>query len=167
MKAASCCCPRSASGYLLVEYMIYLAMLAVIMEVAFGGFYRFFENSHSLARNGDDIIHALKAGELWRSDIRQAIAAPELVNEPGLVACEIPQRTNRVAYIFADHSVWRKDGDGRPVEILAKVKEARVVSDRRHAVIAWRWEIELLTRRKNVHLRPLFTFEAVPGQLEK
>jgi hypothetical protein len=152
------------SGYVLIEYLIYIALLAVVMEVAFSGFYRFLENSRGLARNSDDIVRSLRAGELWRSDIRLATGPPRMVQESGVTACEIPQRQGRVDYVLVDHSVWRREGNRAPQEVLARVKEVRFLRDPREAVVAWRWEVELLPKKNIVRIRPLFTFEAVPAR---
>jgi hypothetical protein len=44
------------------------------------------------------------------------------------------------------------------------VKSSKIAHDPRQKVTAWRWEIELATRKKAVRVRPLFSFEAVPAQ---
>jgi hypothetical protein len=36
-------------------------------------------------------------------------------------------------------------------------------SERRQHVTAWRWEIELPTKKNTAQVHPLFTFEAVPS----
>src|SRR2546430_1745863 len=94
-------------GYLLIEYLIYIAVLAVVMELAFSAFYRCLDNSRDLARNAEDILRVLRVGELWRSDIREAVAAPAITKEGDLTACEIPKAGSLVVYAFADGGIWR------------------------------------------------------------
>lgn len=149
-------------GFFLVEYLIYIAVLAVVMGVAFSAFYRCLDNSRALARNAEDILTTLSAGERWRQDIRRAVATPEIVDEGVLTACEIPTASGRVAYIFADGAVWRKDPEADARLLLPRVRSSRMVQDQRQHVTAWRWEVELRPKKTNVRLRPLFTFLAVP-----
>ena len=155
---------RATAGYLLIEYLIYIAVLAVVMEVAFSAFYRCLDNSRDLARNSEDILRVLRVGEVWRADIRGAVAAPRIIVEGNVSACEIPQTNNLIVYVSGNGSIWRKQGEGAPREVLPRVKASRILKDSRQNVISWRWEIELATRKKVVRLRPLFSFEAVPGR---
>jgi type II secretory pathway component PulJ len=150
-------------GYLLIEYLIYIAVLAVVMEVAFSAFYRCLDNSRDLARNSEDILRVLRVGEVWRADIRGAVAPPRIIVEGNLSACEIPQTNSLIVYLSGDGSVWRKQGEAAPREVLPRVKASRILKDAHKDVTSWRWELELATRKKVVRLRPLFTFEAVPA----
>jgi hypothetical protein len=156
---------RSNGGYLLVEYMIYIALLALVMGLAFSAFYRFFDHSRDLTRNSDDILRTLRVGELWRADIRQAIAPPEVRTEGELVACEIARANGRVAYIFAENAVWRQEGQAAARQVLPRVGASAMNGEERHGVVCWRWELELQTRRKIVRVRPLFSFRAVPSRI--
>jgi hypothetical protein len=38
-----------------------------------------------------------------------------------------------------------------------------MIEERRGNIVGWRWELELQRRRKEVRVRPLFTFMAAPG----
>src|SRR5262249_52773652 len=75
-------------GYILIELLIYIAVLAVVMEVAFSAFYRCLGNTRDLARNADDILKTLAAGEAWRADIRLATGPLETVTQADLTAFE-------------------------------------------------------------------------------
>jgi hypothetical protein len=149
-------------GYLLIEYLIYIGVLAVVMGLAFSAFYRCLDNSRNLARQAEDVLRVLNTGELWRKDVREAVDPPRLISEGDLTALEIPKRGHLVVYLFDDGSIWRKDGAAAPRDILGRVKNSRMIEDRRERITSWRWEIELATKKKAVRLRPLFTFQAVP-----
>ncbi len=153
-----------AGGYFLIECLIYIAVLVVVMAVAFSAFYRCLDHSRDLVRNSEEILRVLRAGELWRADIRRAIAAPRIIIEGELSACEIPQTNGLVVYLAGDGSVWRKQGEAEPRQVVPRVKSSQIVRDPRQQVTAWRWEIELATRKKAARMRPLFSFEAVPAQ---
>jgi hypothetical protein len=154
---------RRSPGYILIEYLIYIAVLAVVMEVAFSAFYRYLDHSRDLNRASDDILRVLRVGELWRADIRQAVGPPRVIEEGGLSACEIPHTNTLVVYLAGRGFVWRKQGEGAPREVLQRVKTARIIKDTGRTLTSWRWEIELATRKKVVRVKPLFTFEAVPA----
>jgi type II secretory pathway component PulJ len=157
----------SRRGYMLIECLIYMALFTVVIGLAFSAFYRFLDHSRDLARNAEDILRTLRVGELWRADIRQAIAPPEIHNEQGLAACEIPQTNGRVAYVFADGAVWRQADETPPKQVLPRVRTCAMAPEQRDGVAFWRWELELQTRKKVVRVHPLFTFEAVPGKLSR
>jgi hypothetical protein len=152
------------AGYLLIEYMIYMGLAVVVIGVAFAAFYKFFDHSRDLSRNAEDIIRVLRVGELWRADIRNATAPPQLRTEEGLVACEMTSTNSRIAYVFADGAVWRQAGDDPPRQVLPRVRASQMIQEQRDAMTCWRWELELQTRKKVVRVRPLFTFLAVPAQ---
>ena len=152
------------SGYFLIELLIYLGVLVIVMGVAFGAFYRCLDSSRNLARNAEDVIQAVRAGELWRADIRLAIASPETIADGAVTACEIPQTGGRVAYILSDGALWRKTAELPAVRLVARVNRSMVYRDERDKVTSWRWELELKTRKRESRLRPLFTFQAVPMQ---
>jgi hypothetical protein len=155
---------ESQGGYALIEYLVYIAVLAVVMGVAFNAFYRCLDTSRDLVRSTEDILRVLNVGEVWRADIRKAVASPRVARDGPVSACEIPHASGLVVYIAVEGSVWRKQGDAPPRQVLTRVKTSSILTDPRRKVAPWRWEIELTTRRKGVRLRPLFTFEAVPAR---
>jgi type II secretory pathway component PulJ len=147
-------------GYLLIEYLLYIAVLAVVVGIAMSAFYRSLDNSRNLARTSEDILRVMRAGELWRADIRAAVAPPRAVTEENMAGCEIQTSAGWIVYMFAGGSVWRQEPDKLPKEILKRVRQSKMLEERREHVVSWRWEVELLTRKKVVKMRPLFTFFA-------
>jgi hypothetical protein len=154
---------RASGGYLLIEYLIYIAVLAVVMEVAFSAFYRFLNHSRDLARNTDEILRTMQVGELWRADIRAATAPPEVRSAEGVSACEITRTNGTVAYVFGDGAVWRQEASAPAKIVLPRVRASTMIHEQRQGITCWRWELELQTRHKVVRVRPLFTFQAVPS----
>ena len=150
---------KSKRGYTLIEVLVYIAVLAVVLNLAFAAYYRYDLHSRNLRRNADDIVRTMRAGERWREDIRNATAPPRPI-ENGVA---IPQPSTEVAYIFADGAVWRQVAGSRTLA-LKQVKASTMSADSRQHVNAWRWEVELTSPKKFVLVRPLFTFTAVPGR---
>lgn len=154
--------PRQA-GLTLIECLVYIALLGLLLNLATHAFFKCLENSRDLQRNADDVVRALQAGERWRADVRQATATPRLSENNGESLLHVPQQNGKVVYISARGKVWR-DAGGRPGRqvFLADVARSEMVVDRRERVSAWRWELELQTRKSVARVRPLFTFLAVP-----
>lgn len=160
--------PHSApeGGYLLIEALAYIAVVFVVLGVAYAALYRCMDHSIALRRNTDDITRALSAGERWRADVRNAAtriwlektAAGQVLHLEGLRA--------EAAYHFDDDAVYRRLASGPWAPVLTHVKSSVMAPDPRREVTAWRWELELKPRAKGTvkasRIRPLFTFLAVP-----
>jgi Tfp pilus assembly protein FimT len=154
------------AGFLLIEYLGYIALLTVLLGLAFGAFYQLLSTWRDLTRNTEDILHALATGERWRADMRQAIAPPITLTEGGTTVWEIPQAQGRVAYVLAQAAIWRQEGSAPAKQLLGRVKSARLERDARGGVVSWRWELELASKKKIVRVRPRFTFQAVANAKE-
>ena len=154
---------------MLVDCMVYLGLWVVVVGLAFSAFYRSLGYNRQLSRYSDDIAVALKAGERWREDIRQATAPPQNVTDERnhQEALHILQKTNEIIYVFAEGTLFRQARTNAPwLKILPNVKSSHMQKDQRQQVAAWRWELELTTKQKNPHVQPLFSFGAVaPGDL--
>ena len=106
----------------------------------------------------------LRVGERWRNDVRTATAELRADALPDGPVLHIPQRKGEIAYRFMDGALWRRANmNAEWIQVLGKVKSSRMEFDKRAEVAAWRWEVELVTPKRNSQVRPLFTFEAVPA----
>ncbi len=150
---------RSERGYSILECLVYIAALAVVLNLSFSAYYRYDQHTRNLRRNADDITRVLRAGERWREDVRTATASPRVIAN-GLA---IPQSTGEVTYAFADNAIWRQTAGTRTV-VLKDVKASAMLDDPRPRIKAWRWELELASPQKIVLVRPLFSFTALPGR---
>ena len=150
---------KTARGFTLIELLVYIAVLAVVINLAFFAYYRYDQQMRNVRRNADDIVRAMRAGERWRDDVRQATAQPHAIDN-GVV---IPQRSDEIAYIFAGGTVSRRAA-GAQIVALKNVRASTMSYDPRGRVDAWRWELELASPKKTVLIRPLFTFTAVSGR---
>ena len=153
---------RSQHGIMLVECMVYIVLFLIVTGLAFAAFYRCERNTRNLRRNADDILRVVKAGELWRKDVRRATAPIAVVEAPDVQILHVPQGTNEVLYAFSDGEILRRATPGSLWAKLApKVKSSRMQLEPRQHVSAWRWEVELKGEQKVARVRPLFTFQAV------
>ena len=150
---------KSARGFTLIEMLVYISVFAVVVNLAFFAYYRYDQQMRDVRRNADDIVRAMRAGERWRDDVRDATAPPRAI-ENGVV---IPRQSGEIAYVFADGMLWRRAAGSQTVA-LKNVRASTMSSDPRDHVSAWRWELELTSPKKAVLIRPLFTFTAVSGR---
>jgi hypothetical protein len=153
--------PRIQVGYLLMECIVYMAVFAIITGVGMATFYLCWDDSKALLYATDDIAAALHAGERWRADIRSATGKITIETTADGECLRIPRGTNELIYSFSAGAVHRKfassDFSG---SLLPTVKASQMVMDKRGPVSAWRWELELKSRREEIRLPLLFTFEA-------
>jgi len=148
------------AAFSLIECMAYMAVFSVVLGVALAAFYRMDEQARAFSRNSDDIIRAMQAGERWRADVRLATVRPR-VDDAGVL--HIPLARGEIAYSFRDATVWRTaPSDAAPRPFLLNVRASAILAEAKPQVQAWRWELELETKRTNATVRPLFTFMTVP-----
>ncbi len=151
---------RRLRGTMLIEMLVYIAVLAVVIVLAARAFSRTLDHAREGRRVAADISRALAAGERWRADLRAANGLPRLEAAAPLQALHIPRPAGEVVYFFDGKSLTRGVGTNTPVSFLADLKASSFIRDQRQRVGSWRWEVELATRRP-ARVRPLFTFEAV------
>jgi Tfp pilus assembly protein PilE len=151
---------RRTSGYLLLELMVFMAMMLVILGLAYAAYWRCADNSKRLHENADDILAAVQAGERWRDDIRLAQDVVASLNGVHLI-----QAGDTIEYRFEKQCVWRRSArTGQTMRLLSKVKTSSMRPEDRPQVRAWWWEVELTSHKAPPFLHPLFTFEAVSAQ---
>ena len=155
---------HAQSGVLLIECVVYIAIFAIVVGLGLATFFLFWDNSKALLYATDDIEAALRAGERWRADVRGATGNITVETTPQGKYLRIPQGTNVILYGFSAGEIRRQLASSTFSEsLLPTVEASQMVMDRRGAVSAWRWELELKSRRKETHLPLRFTFEAAAG----
>ncbi len=155
--------PRAgaSTGYLLIECLVYIGVFAVLLGIGYGAFYVCWDYSKALHYVTDDINSALHAGERWRADIRNATGKITVETTAAGELLRIPCGTNEVLYRFNAGEIRRQVASSDFSEsLLPTVKASQMVLDVRGPVSAWRWELELKSRRKETRLPLLFSFEA-------
>jgi hypothetical protein len=158
--------PASNCAYLLIEALVYIAVITALLGAAYAAMYRCIDSSIALRRNADDITSALHAGERWRADVRSATSQIRLepTDAGQLLSFESPR--GPVNYRFSTNTILRSVGAGPWVRLLPHVKSSTMKPDPRQYATPWCWELELAPRTKGSikpgRVRPLFTFIAVP-----
>ena len=158
---------RRRAGVSLIECLVYIGMASVILGVGYQALYSATENARGLRRNSDDIAAALSAGERWRQDIRDATGVIRVENLGTNQVAHIPQRLGAVTYEFAEGRLRRQaKPDGAWMVLLPKVQSSVMAADARKQVTAWRWDFMIKPASRQVRLKPVFSFAAVPGTKE-
>jgi hypothetical protein len=154
-------------AYLLTEALVYIGVVVLILGVAYAAVYRCIDASLVLRRGAEDIAAGLRAGELWRTDIRSSESPGSVVGSPDGTTLELKGSHGMVAYRFEDGVLSRRVGSGTWVAVLKNVKASSFHSDARNVITGWRWELELQPRSKaevrGSRIPLLFTFLAMPG----
>jgi Tfp pilus assembly protein FimT len=149
---------------MLIEMLVYIAMLAVVLAITTTAFYHCWDDSKALRRNADDIILVLHAGEQWRADVRAATGEVQLTRTEGGERLLVPSAAGPIIYTFAAGELRRQTPSPSGTNLLfANIQSSQMQSDQRQRVQAWTWELELKPTRKDAKVRPLFTFESVAG----
>lgn len=152
-----------ARGIALIDCLVYIALMALIFGLAFAAFIETVHHSTELDRLATATVRALHAGEQWREDIRRARGKPAVSTIDGVEEFRLATVSHEIAYAFRDGAVLRRAGSTGPwLEVATGVKVSRFSEDPRKHVAAWRWEIELATRKDVRGFRRVFTFQAVP-----
>jgi hypothetical protein len=153
---------------MLIDCLMYIVLFFVVTGAAFSFFYTCWDGSYALRKNGEDIANTLRAGEMWRADVRGATGEIRVENSAAEEVVRIPEKSGEVAYKLSGTELSR-NMDGRTWrQLLPNVKASRMEPEKRQHVTAWRWEIELAAiPKKTPQLKPVFTFEAVPGNTTK
>jgi hypothetical protein len=152
---------RGALGMLLLECLVYISVFAILLGGATTVFYYCWDHSNALIYTTDDIASALHTGERWRADVRAATGKITVETTATGEVVRIPEGARVVSYRFESGGVSRQTSTTEnPVLLLANVKTSQMEMDARGAISAWRWELELLQRRKGTLMPLLFTFEA-------
>jgi hypothetical protein len=152
---------RRAAGILLTECLVYLAVFVIVLGGAATVFYFCWDHSKALIYTADDISSALRAGERWRADVRGATGKISVETTASGEIVKIPEGEKEILYHFDSGEMRRQTAPENASQVLlSKVKTSQMKMDARDDVTAWRWELELTGRRKEIHLPLRFTFEA-------
>lgn len=146
---------------LLLECLVYMAVFVILVGIGTAVFFLCWDHSKALIYATGDISSALRAGECWRADVRDATGKISVETTATGEVMRIPEAEREVAYHFESGEVRRQiTPNNFPQLLLSKVKTSQVKMDVRGEVNAWRWELELTERRQETRLPLLFTFEA-------
>lgn len=149
---------------MLIECLVYLAVFVILLGIATTAFYFCWDHTRALIFATDDVAAALHAGERWRADVRSATGKIAVETTATGEVVRIPKAEREIIYRFESGEVRREVSTLKmPQLLLPKVKASLMQADARGAVDAWRWELELGSRRKEAQLPLRFTFEAVPA----
>ncbi len=147
-------------GITLIECLAYIVLLGAITGVAMVALGRLWATTGRMARSGDSLAAALRAGERWRADVRDARGP--IVAMPDGTGCRIPAASGAIEWRWRDGLVWRRAMESDAVW-LGPVVVSTMASEARDGVQAWRWEFLLAPESAKSRFEPWHCFVAVPG----
>ena len=150
------------AGITLIECLAYISVFLILFGIATSAFYFCWDHTRAVVGATSDVEAALQAGERWRTDIRHATGPIAVQTASDGETVRIPEAGKDVVYIFQEGEIRRQAGNSEASQLLLpKVKSSGVKPDTRGEVTAWRWELQIASRRKETSMPLLFTFEAV------
>ncbi len=154
-------CNRFA-GTTLIECLVYLVVFSILLGLATASFFFCWDHTRAVFLATHDIESALRAGDVWREDVRAATGPISIQNDRASQTILIPEGKKQVLYHFTSGGLWRQSLPGAASQLLLpSVKSSQMQSDPRGPVAAWRWDLELAQKRRETHLPLIFSFEAV------
>jgi hypothetical protein len=157
--------PRRFAGIMLIECIVYIAVFAVLTSVGLAAFYLCWDQSKAFVYATDDISAALRVGERWRADVRDATGRISVEHSASGEILQIPAHGGRITYRFQSGEIYRDaEASHQSLLLLPKVNSSQMTQENRNGVTAWRWELDVVVRRPETHLPLLFTFEAAQGK---
>ncbi len=150
------------AGVSLIECIVYIAVFGILLGIGTGTFFFCWDHTRAVLYATNDIESALRAGECWRADVRAATGKITVKTAATGEVVTIPEGEKNIFYHFAAGELRRQAASENISQLLlSKVKTSDMQAEPHGNVTAWRWELELIERRKETHLPLLFTFEAV------
>lgn len=151
-----------AAGASLLECLVYIAVFGILLNLAAAAFYFCWDHTRAVIYESSDIESALHAGECWRTDVRLATGNIFVENTSAGEVTIIPEGRKKISYRFAGGELRRQVNRENVTQLLlSKVKASQMQADPRGNVTAWRWELQLVERRRETQIPLMFTFEAV------
>ena len=151
-----------AAGVSLIECLVYIAVFVILLGIGTGVFFFCWDHTRAVLYATNDIESALRVGEGWRADVRAATGKITVETTTTGEVVTIPEDRKNIFYRFTGGELRRQVASENISQlVLSRVKTSEIRADPRGKVAAWRWEVTLLERRKEMHVPLLFTFEAV------
>ena len=158
---------RRNRGLTLIDCLVYMSLFGLVTALATTCAFKLERQARVLHRRSEELTRALKAGELWRADIRSATNEPAIVAYRGQSLLKIPTIDGEVLYYFESSALWRKPAKSAQFGLfLPDLKLCSMLPERRKNARGWICELELASKIQQQKMRPLFTFRAVAPQPE-
>src|SRR5580704_14339967 len=126
MKISAALKIRRVAGILLVECVTYIAVLVILAGFGTATFYLCWDHSKAVVCATDDIGSALRAGERWRADVRNATGEITVEDSTNGEVMRIPGPGEEVVYHFESGDVRREiPGRENSQLLLARVNTSQ------------------------------------------
>ncbi len=153
--------PLREAGVSLIECLVYISVFAILLGLGTASFYFCWDHTRATIFTANEIESALRAGETWRADVRAATGKISVETTATDETVKIPEAGKEIVYHFTAGELRREIPAQKTSRVLLpRVKSSAMTTAPRDGVTAWRWEVELMPRRKEANLPLPFTFAA-------
>ena len=156
---------RRRAGMLLTECLVYIAVFSILLGIGTAAFYFCWDHTRAVIFDANDSEAALRAGEHWRADVRDATGKVSVESTAAGEVVRMPEAGKEIIYRFESGELRREiPALNNSQLLLPKVKSSEMKPEARGSVTAWRWELELTPRRRETQMPLRFTFEAAQAK---
>jgi hypothetical protein len=158
---------RRMQGILLIQLIVYMAATSLIVTLSVVAFWNAFTAVRNNVEAGERASLLLRAGELWRDDVRASDGRIQVEPTEQGTRCRIADQKRTIVW------TWNGDQFSRLVEGSSKTNvwahgmaDARFIREERGAVVVWRLDAALAKVRQSERRPIAFTFRSVPARKE-
>jgi hypothetical protein len=158
---------RRKQGILIIQMIVYMAAASLIVTLSVVAFWNAFTAVRNNIETGERASLLLRAGELWRDDVRASAGRIQVESTEQGTRCRIADEKQAIVW------TWNGDHFSRSVEGASKTNiwahglaDARFIREERGAVVVWRLDAALKKVRKSERHAVAFTFRSVPARKE-
>lgn len=149
---------------MLMELIIYIAVFAVILTLAWTSFARVLTVTTEFRRAGDRVAALTRGGERWREDMRSAT----VLETNGTTSLRLKLAEGNVVYALADGKLVRSGPAVGRTDVLAEgLVGAAFIREPVDGVSAWRFEARIQSRQKQERVLADFRFFAVEKEASR
>lgn len=166
MNLASVSSPRrhGERGLMLLEMLVYIAVFAVILTLAWTSFARVFTVTTGFRRAGDRVAALTRGGERWREDMRRAV----VLETNGTSSLRLKLTGGEMVYAIEEGRLIRTDPTTGQKDVLAEgLAGAEFIREPAEGIAAWRLQARIQSRQKQERVLADFRFFAVEKEASR
>lgn len=154
-------------GLLLIQLIVYMACASLVVTLSVVAFWNAFTAVRAHMRTAENASLLLRAGELWREDIRASNGRISVETAGQGIQCRIAGPKEAVVWAWSGDQFIRSVEARFGTNVWARgLAGVQFVREERGAVVAWRLDAVMAGTRKSERHPVAFTFRSVPTTKE-
>jgi hypothetical protein len=152
---------------LLIQLVVYMACASLVVTLSVVAFWNAFTAVRAHMRTAEDASLLLRAGELWRDDIRASDGRIRVEPAEQGTRCRIGGGKQAVVWTWSGDQFSRAVEAGSATNVWARgLAEVNFLREERGSVVVWRLDATLAQGRTSERRPVAFTFRSVPVSKE-